>query len=38
LWDLTADGQRLLTMGQVGGAINPDRLNVVVSWQPRLNK
>ncbi|SPF51299.1 hypothetical protein SBA4_460010 [Candidatus Sulfopaludibacter sp. SbA4] len=34
----TADGQRFLTTGQVGGSITADRLNVVVSWQARVNR
>ncbi|HXK02252.1 MAG TPA: hypothetical protein VMS37_07605, partial [Verrucomicrobiae bacterium] len=38
LWDVTADGQRFLTTGQVGGSITADRLNVVVNWQARVNR
>ena len=38
LWDVTADGQRFLTSGQVGGSITADRLNVVVNWQALVNR
>ena len=47
LWDVTADGQRFLTAGQVGagsagsqqiGCITCDRLNVVVNWHARVNR
>jgi|SRR5579871_716468 len=47
LWDVTADGQRFLTAGQVGAgsagsqqieSITGSRLDVVVNWQARANK
>jgi hypothetical protein len=38
LWDVTADGQRFLTAGQVGASITGDRLKVMVNWQARVNR
>jgi len=37
LWDVSADGQRILFAGQVGFSATASRLNVVVNWQARLN-